>query len=123
MAFDWQTDEVRIHVDGCPDTVSDLSGCDGFTGSDKFFLGASSALEQPFNLRGQLDEVQLYNPALSAGDVRSIFEAGGSPAACADAQVPALGAAWSLLLVTALAVLGAVWASFRRRSSNPAMPA
>ena len=107
VVFDWQADEVRLHVDGCLDTIADLSACDGFTSTDKFFLGASSDLSVPFNLKGQLDEVQLYTRALTSAEVESVFEEAGTPSSCAGAA-PAVGAPLRILLVGALAFLGAL---------------
>ena len=42
--FDWASDEINLYVDSCLEAVFDLSTCDGFTKTDKFYLGAISSL-------------------------------------------------------------------------------
>lgn len=80
--FDWGADELRLYIDGCLELTSSLCGCDGFTQSDKLFVGAVSNQDDFYNFNGLVDELQVYKRALTDLDIKFIFEQAGDVAVC-----------------------------------------
>jgi hypothetical protein len=72
-AFDWTSDQVAFYVDGNLVNQSSLTACNGFTLSDKLYLGANSALNPNFEFNGLIDEVQVYGRYLSGSEILTLF--------------------------------------------------
>jgi len=73
---DWAANESRLYIDGALEDTGDLTNCDSFTNSDKFFLGAVGDLTSSLFFEGSIDEVEVFNRALTTQDVKAIYNAG-----------------------------------------------
>jgi hypothetical protein len=71
-AFDWTTDTAILYVDGIP-YPSSLAACNGFLNSNHLYLGALSTLNPSYDFNGLVDEVQIYNRALSGSEILILF--------------------------------------------------
>lgn len=80
-AFDWTSDQVGLYVDGTLVNQSSLTACNGFTSSDKLYLGANSALNSNFEFNGLIDEVHVYGRALSGSEILILFNGSLDPVA------------------------------------------
>ena len=71
--FDRGAAELRLYIDGLLNATSSLAAASGFTASDKLFLGAVSSQNDAFNFNGLVDEVQVYERALTATEIQSLL--------------------------------------------------
>jgi hypothetical protein len=70
--FDRVADELRFYLDGSLQSTQNLAAATGFTASDKLFLGAVSSQNDSYNFNGHVDEVQVYERALSGVEILSL---------------------------------------------------
>ena len=75
-----------------------LASASGFTSSDKLFLGAISSQSNAYNFNGLVDEVQVYDRALSGAEVQSLADPAGGVI-----PEPTSLFVWSLLGIIGLA--------------------
>ncbi len=73
--IDWTNDENRLYIDGNLEDIGDLTTCDGLTGSDKFLIGAIGGPFPDFIFNGRIDEVELFDRAVSETEIQAIFNA------------------------------------------------
>jgi hypothetical protein len=75
VTFDGQ--EVRLYLDGALDSVYNASGVILGTTSEDLILGGDFPGGDEY-FDGTLDDVRLYDGALSAGDIANLYSGGGS---------------------------------------------
>jgi fibro-slime domain-containing protein/RHS repeat-associated protein len=95
--------DIRIYVNGVLETTQPNSFELGYLDGKPLVIGGSG---EPFNgrVRGAVDEIQLYNRALSASEVQAVYNTGGT-GLCADAvnRPPTVNAGADLSLTVSAA--------------------
>jgi len=76
--FDRVADELRLYLDGSLQSTQNLAAATGFTASDKLFLGAINTQSASFNFNGLVDEVQVYERALTGTEIQSLVPEPGT---------------------------------------------
>jgi hypothetical protein len=74
MTFDRASGEVVLYRNGQVVAQGSASGMVLETSSD-FYIGTRPGWDGPFNYEGSMDEVSLYNRALTASEITSIYQA------------------------------------------------
>ena len=86
LVFTRDVDTVRVYLDGrtAPELEGQLPAT--FEESDQFFLGGRG--DGMFGLEGKLDEVALFNRALTGDEATALYLASGNPVAAAPVPQP-----------------------------------
>src|SRR5680860_517336 len=69
-----QNTEAKIYVDGVIDTIDNSVTSIDYTGTVDTYIGTTSS-GSGFNFNGTIDEVKIYNRALSAAEIQAQYEA------------------------------------------------
>ena len=77
LAFSWNPENgVTLFVDGIVDVFSNNTSIVDINGSDSFKIGGFSSSGYSFN--GLIDEVKIYNTALTADEIKQDYNAGSA---------------------------------------------
>ena len=77
LTFDNENDELKLYVDGALSKTGTEEQVSGITfASTQAVIGATNSKQLFFN--GSLDEVAVWNRALSTGEIKSIYDAGAT---------------------------------------------
>jgi Concanavalin A-like lectin/glucanases superfamily/Calx-beta domain len=74
LAATWDGTALRIYIDGLLD-VAQVTPNVPVASSTDFFIGAVNSIGGPYALYGIVDELSVYNRALTASEIQSIFDA------------------------------------------------
>ena|GEM_PF-5035781 len=87
VAATWDGASLRIYVDGVLRNTQSFTAAAGNTRPLNIGFAAGDGTPQRF-FRGQADELEIYTRALSAADVRALFNAGGAGECLYDGDAP-----------------------------------
>ena len=70
--FNWVSGALEFYVDGALVDTGSLSACNGFTRSDKIYLGSTSLVNPDWEFAGFIDEVHIYDRALDGLEIGTL---------------------------------------------------
>jgi Concanavalin A-like lectin/glucanases superfamily/Secretion system C-terminal sorting domain/Thrombospondin type 3 repeat len=76
FSLDWQSQASRLYLDGILENTGSLASCDAITGSDKLWVGTLGNEDPRYALDGGIDEISLYQRAITPQEIVDIYNAG-----------------------------------------------
>jgi hypothetical protein len=81
----WDGNEMKIYIDGSLENSITNSGFVLGTNSDNLFFGSMAANSTwPYWLNGKIDDIAIYNRALTQQEITALYQGGNTTANCLD---------------------------------------